>query len=590
MNPLAVAKHFLRTVLARLPARVQEDKSLYMLGVGSAVILAILLLSIVIPYPGARLSMGLLALGVFLVLATMVSGLSVQTAVNIAISFAVVHLFYAAWQVGGIYSPRMAWLTLVPIPPFYVIGRRAGLFWMAVVLLVQSVMAYLTWANLLGESITFDQSHATFSFVVYALVCTFLMILPWLYHVLYERNLGLSQAHQQALETKQIELESAIQVREHFIGLVSHELRTPMNAILGLNGLLLGQVSDKPKAQMVLEHTQRSADHLLSVINDVLDYSQLQSGHINAWIERTDLHQTLRSAFEMVKPRVESSRIDYRMAIGPGVPEWVETDRHRLTQVLMNLLGNAIKFTQHGHIELRVDKSATGLTFAVQDTGMGIHLSQQALIFEPFHQGPAQTQSRYGGNGLGLSISRRLVSMLGGQLSVDSQEGQGSTFGFTLPLQGVAAPEPARHDSIQALQTASMPLHFLVVDDHAVNRLLLRLLLERSWPQCTVREAEDGRNAVQALQDQHHDLVFMDMVMPHMDGIEATRILRANPDPRVVRTPIIGLTANVDQQDLVRFESAGLNVLMLKPFAPEKLREQIERLLHTQAPASDTIP
>ena len=180
--------------------------------------------------------------------------------------------------------------------------------------------------------------------------------------------------------------------------------------------------------------------------------------------------------------------------------------------------------------------------------------------------------------------------MLGGQLSVDSQEGQGSTFGFTLPLQGVAAPEPARHDSIQALQTASMPLHFLVVDDHAVNRLLLRLLLERSWPQCTVREAEDGRNAVQALQDQHHDLVFMDMVMPHMDGIEATRILRANPDPRVVRTPIIGLTANVDQQDLVRFESAGLNVLMLKPFAPEKLREQIERLLHTQAPASDTIP
>lgn len=587
MSPLAVAKRFLDIVLARLPVRGQ-DKFLYMLGGGGALILAIFLMNIGMPYPDARLSMELLALGIFLALTAMVYGLPIQTAVNISVVLSIVHMLDAAWLSGGIYSPRIAWLTLVPIPPFYVIGRRAGLFWMAVVLLAQSVMAYLTWANLLGNSVTFDQTHATSSFVMYSLVCIFLLILPWIYHVLYERNLGLSQAHQQTLETKQLELESAIQVREHFIALVSHELRTPMNAILGLNGLLLGQVSDKPKAQMVLEHTQRSADHLLSVINDVLDYSQWQSGHINAWTGRTDLHQTLRNAFEMFKPRVESSRIDYRMAIGPDVPQWVETDRHRLTQVLMNLLGNAIKFTQHGHIELRVHKSATGLAFAVQDTGIGIPANQQTLVFEPFHQGPTHTQSRYGGNGLGLPISQRLVSMLGGQISLESQEGQGSTFGFTLPLEGVPAPEPAHHDSTQALQTASMPLHFLVVDDNAVNRLLLRLVLERSWPQCTVHEAEDGRNALQALQDQHHDLVFMDMVMPHMDGIETTLSLRANPDHRVAQTPIIGLTANVNQQDLERFESAGLNVLMLKPFAPEKLREQIERLLHTQTPASNT--
>ena len=586
MNTLAVVKRLFYTALARLPVRMQEDKFLYMLGVGSLVLVAILLIAIVSPYPGARLGMGLLALAVFLVLAAMVYGLPIQISVNIAISVSVVHLLYAAWLSGGIYSPRMAWLTLVPIPPFYVLGRRAGLFWMTVVLLAQSVMAYLTWADLLGNDFSFDQTHVTSSFVVYALVCTFLMIVPWLYHVFYERNLDLSQAHQQALENKQVELESAVQVREHFIALVSHELRTPMNAILGLNSMLLGQVQDKPKAQKVLEHTRQSADHLLSVINDVLDYSQLQSGHINAWVERTDLRQTLRTAFEMFKPRVETSRIDYRLVIGPGVPEWVETDRHRLTQVLMNLLGNAIKFTQHGHIELRVHPGPTGLVFAVQDSGIGIPSSQQALIFEPFHQGPTHTQSRYGGNGLGLSISRRLVAMLGGQLSLESTEGQGSTFSFSLPLQAFPAPAPAHHDSTQALQTAAMPLQFLVVDDHAVNRFLLRLVLERSWPQCTVHEAEDGAKAVQDLQDRHHDMVFMDMVMPHMDGIEATQTLRASPDPRVTHTPIIGLTANVNTQDLARFETAGLNALMLKPFEPEKLCKQIEDLLHQRTQAA----
>jgi len=588
MKTLDVAARFLNRFLAQLPDRMKEDKFLYMLGVGGLVLLAILLIAIVSPYPGARLGMGLLALAVFSALAAMVYGLSIQTTVNIAISVSVVHLFYAGWLSGGIYSPRMAWLTLVPIPPFYVLGRRAGLFWMGVVLLAQSVMAYLTWADLLGNDFSFDQTHVTSSFVVYALVSTFLMIVPWLYHVFYERNLGLSQAHQQALEAKQVELETAVQVRENFIALVSHELRTPMNAILGLNSLLLGQVKDKPKAQKVLEHTRQSADHLLSVINDVLDYSQLQSGQINAWIERTDLHQTLRTAFEMFRPRVESSRIDYRLVISPDVPEWVETDRHRLTQVLMNLLGNAIKFTREGHIEMRVHAGPGGLVFAVQDSGIGIPTSQQALIFEPFHQGPTHTQSRYGGNGLGLSISRRLVAVLGGQLILESAEGHGSTFSFCLPLQTVAAPEPAHPDSTKALQTGSMPLHFLVVDDHAVNRFLLRMVLERSWPQCTVREAADGEKALQTLQDQHHDLVLMDMVMPHMDGIEATRTLRASPLPRVASTPVIGLTANVNQQDLARFEAAGLNVLMLKPFEPEKLCAQIERLLDLRAPSSTT--
>jgi CheY-like chemotaxis protein len=369
-------------------------------------------------------------------------------------------------------------------------------------------------------------------------------------------------------------------MQEQFIALVSHELRTPMNAILGLNSVLLERVHAKPQASKVLEYTKQSAGHLMTVINDVLDYSQIHQGNITARVERFALHDTVRAAFELFLPQIESARLHYACEIGPGVPEWVETDRHRLMQVLVNLLGNAIKFTHHGHVRLKISAQEGGLEFAVEDTGIGIAPEKQVRIFEGFSQADASIQGRYGGSGLGLTISLQLVQMLGGHLQLESQDGTGSRFWFSLPLKCVPAPDKPESRAHEQAGQVQRALRFLVADDHPVNRLLVRQVLSRQWPHSAVVEAEDGQAAVQALmQGPAFDLVLMDMVMPVMDGIEATRKIKASELRAVRSTPVLGLTANVSTTDLERFKAAGLGGLLLKPFDVAQLRAEVLRLM-----------
>jgi CheY-like chemotaxis protein len=237
---------------------------------------------------------------------------------------------------------------------------------------------------------------------------------------------------------------------------------------------------------------------------------------------------------------------------------------------------------------LRVRSVDNGVEFSVKDTGIGIAPEQQEKIFERFSQADASIQSQYGGSGLGLTISLRLVQMLGGYMKLDSVEGQGSRFLFWLPLQAQAAPQGSdqMHQKHQAHQ--SRDHRFLVVDDHPVNRLLAKQVLQREWPQSTVDECENGEKAVEILQSgQRYDLMLIDMVMPVMDGIETTRIVRSSPDPFLNKMPILGLTANVSENDLTRFQQAGLNGLLLKPFDLERMRNDVAGLL---AKASNNSP
>jgi signal transduction histidine kinase len=257
-------------------------------------------------------------------------------------------------------------------------------------------------------------------------------------------------ARRSALENSQKELEHTLQMREHFIASVSHELRTPMNAILGLNAFLLSSVKDKPRATQVLSHTRQSADHLMTVINDVLDYSQFKSGQLRAQLATMPLRQVLQTAFDLFKPRINDSTVSYRLAIADDVPEWVESDRHRLTQILVNLLGNAIKFTAQGEIELRctaetansAHPAMTLIHLEVRDTGMGIPADRQHRVFQNFSQVDHTIARRFGGNGLGLSITQGLVHAMGGEISFKSQIGHGTQFFVDLPCELTQAPAP----------------------------------------------------------------------------------------------------------------------------------------------------
>jgi CheY-like chemotaxis protein len=228
---------------------------------------------------------------------------------------------------------------------------------------------------------------------------------------------------------------------------------------------------------------------------------------------------------------------------------------------------------------LRVRNQPLCVYFSVNDTGIGIDPKQQAHIFQRFVQANNEIQSRYGGNGLGLSITQRLVELMGGHIGFRSTVDVGSQFWFTLPLVEVAPPLPAMEENDAQVDTSATAKKFLIVDDHPINRLLVRQILTNRWKQCDLVEADNGVKALEVLRHQSFDAVLMDMVMPEMDGIEATYELRTRFPLPTCNTPVLGLTANVNQADLGRFTAAGVNALVLKPFDATQLCEQIETLL-----------
>jgi signal transduction histidine kinase/CheY-like chemotaxis protein len=571
-------------IVTRLPERFQQGKMPYVFFFVAVVIAVLLTYAVVSPYPYASVTFSSFALCLLVLLAMVNRGFSLHWATHLGTGLGALILFYAAWATGGVYSPRLAWMLILPLTPFYVIGRRAGIFWLLAVMVLQFIMAV---SNQLGWIQTFEtgMAHVPSSFLTYTLVTCVLIVVPLMYDQMYRQALEESRKHQRELEVRREELEHTSAMREHFIATVSHELRTPMNAILGFNAMLLARVQDKPEALKVLNHTRQSADHLMTVINDILDYSQLQTGQLVIQAETFELRRIAEHAFELFRPRVDSMDLDYRLVLDPALPVWVHTDRHRLMQVLVNLLGNALKFTHQGSVVLHVQWMGPGVKFSVQDTGIGIAKERQDQIFRRFAQAENDTQSLYGGNGLGLAISQKVAQLLDGHIGFESEPGQGSHFWLQLPLTAAQAPAKLSEQHMHQLQSADRAWAFLVVDDHPVNRLLLKQVLQSAWPHSQVLEAVDGQKALDLLRVHAVDLVFMDMVMPVMDGIDATRLIRQDPVSRIQQVRVLGLTANVNPLDLERFKLAGLSGVMLKPFEPTDLCHRAEQLLLAVDPA-----
>lgn len=496
------------------------------------------------------------------------------------------YIMLIAWAEGGIRSSTVYWFIVAPLALHYLVDEKLGFYSLVVSLLM---LLCLTGIDLMGWVLD-PEAHILespklvwMSLIDYLSVCVLVFGIPWIYNRSIQERYHTIRHKQTDLEIKQKELEHTTELRDRFIASVSHELRTPMNAILGLNQVLMGRVSDRPEALKVLKYTQQSADHLMTVINDVLDYSQFTSGEISANKERFRLREVIQSAYELFTPRTENMSISYRCEVGDDVPHWVIGDRHRLMQVLVNLLGNAIKFTTEGSVTLNVRRSEAGVVFSVHDTGIGIAQENLEKIFERYAQVDSHPQTRFGGTGLGLTISRRLVGLLGGRLEVISTVNQGSRFWFTLPLIEQATGEP--EDNINE---PAPPVHrtqqarFLVVDDQVVNRKLVKLILKQHCADCHVAEATHGEDALAQLAKQDFDVVIMDMVMPEMDGIEATQRIRSSSNTRLRTLPVLGLTANVTQSDLMRFGGAGVDEIMLKPLQVERFIQSVERLMQRE--------
>jgi PAS domain S-box-containing protein len=385
------------------------------------------------------------------------------------------------------------------------------------------------------------------------------------------------------------EAERASQAKSTFLANMSHEIRTPMNAVLGLTHLALRQATDE-RGRDYLERIQQSAQHLVGIIDDILDFSKIEADKLRLEHIGFSLGAVMENFSNLIVDKATAKGLKLDIDIGPDVPDALVGDPLRLGQILINYGNNAVKFTERGDIHVQVDVLERGehdvvLRCAVRDTGIGLSEEHRQRLFQSFHQADPSTSRQYGGTGLGLAIAARLADMMGGQVGVDSRLGEGSTFWFTarfgLAAAGAlradaglpASPTPDGVETSGLAAAGGRPLRVLVVDDNEVNLLIATEMLSHAGVQ--VHTAEDGAQALQQLQAEPFDLVFMDMQMPVMDGLEATRRIRALSDkPRV---PIVAMTANALPSDRERCLQAGMDDVITKPIDPDRLVSVLRR-------------
>ena len=370
-------------------------------------------------------------------------------------------------------------------------------------------------------------------------------------------------------------------LKEQFIASISHEMRTPMNAILGMSNLVLK--TDMNEEQFgYINSIKQSSEILLGIINDILEISTLQNGKVKFEYKPFDLHEILANMVSVMRYKIKEKELDFQLDIDPSIPSIIEGDKLRLNQVLYNLVGNAIKFTDAGFVKIRIvnvneNANTIQLKFYVEDTGIGIPADKVDAVFDTFTR--IRTKDRlYEGTGLGLSIAKSLVEQQGGKIGLTSVLGEGSTFFFDMIFEknnsDITADANVKEEVFELADDNNIRL--LLVEDHKMNQLVARKTLQKKWPNIQIMIADNGQIAIDILKENTFDIILMDIQMPVMDGYETTTYIRKEM-PEAAKLPILAMTAHANISKDESFKEYGLDDFVLKPFEPEQLFQKIAK-------------
>ncbi|GAB4131658.1 MAG: hypothetical protein Fur0041_02300 [Bacteroidia bacterium] len=402
-------------------------------------------------------------------------------------------------------------------------------------------------------------------------------------------NVDITERFQMERELKQarLEAEKALETKDLFVANISHELRTPLNAISGFVELLIRANPSGVKMEYA-RAIQTASESLSSMINDLLDLAKIEAGKIEFDERPFHPREVLEKIHLLLSQRAIDAKLTFSFSCDQNVPETVLGDDLRLSQILINLVGNALKFTHQGYVHYHCSVSnetddAITLDFTVEDTGIGIPKEKQQMIFEPFTQASPESNRRFGGTGLGLSIVKDLTELQGGSIALESEPGKGTTFSVKIPVRKASVAVPDHHfDSAKNTAVISKGLKVLLVEDHPLNQKLATKLLEDF--NCKVTIASNGKEAVDFAKESIFDLIFMDLQMPEMDGFEATRIIR---NELLLQTPVIALTAHSADVEKEKCRAVGMNDFVVKPYRAEELKSKLLKYASSASPVND---
>lgn len=423
--------------------------------------------------------------------------------------------------------------------------------------------------------------------ITFAILASLLILLVGLVVMQYFRK---NTQYTNAILQAKNEAQTLAKTKESFLANMSHEIRTPMNAIAGFAEQLLqyGQLGNKQKGQV--ETIKKSSDHLLQIINDILDYSKLQANRLEIRQEPFSLAETVKEVATILAPQAAQKNIDFVLDIDSNLPDMVAGDAMRLKQILFNLTGNAIKFTSKGSVTIGVKKQtplaseSTRIAFMVSDTGVGIAEQSLSKIFNEFEQADAAIASTYGGTGLGLSISKKLIELQKGELTLSSKPGKGTTIRFSIPY-GETSEVKAKTSTNRVAKLNLKHRKVLIADDELYNRELLKAILEKQDAELAF--AANGAEAWDLLKNKRFDILLVDMRMPVMDGVELCKKVRQKEQQtHSGPVPIIALTAAATKEDVLTFTASGVDDYLLKPFRESELLMKMAELMNI--PVSET--